>query len=61
MYFFAQAGQAYVVELGANGENPKVVHEHTFEDEVFLGSPAVANDAMFVRSDRFLWKIAGSN
>lgn len=62
MYFFAQAGQAYVVKLGsAAGENPEIVHEHTFEDEVFLGSPAVANDAMFVRSDKFLWKIANKN
>ena len=62
MYFFAQGGQAYVVSLGsAPGESPEIVHEHTFEDEVFLGSPAVANDAMFVRSDKFLWKIADKN
>ena len=62
MYFFAQAGQSYVVKLGvATGEKPEIVHQHTFEDEVFLGSPAVANDAMFVRSDKFLWKIANTN
>ena len=62
MYFFAQAGQSYVVRLGTKvGESPEVVHEHTFEDEVFLGSPAIANDAMFVRSDKFLWKIASTN
>lgn len=58
MYLFAQGGQSYVVKLAADGEKPKVVHSHTFKDEVFLGSPAVSNNAMFVRSDRFLWKIA---
>ncbi len=60
MYLFAQAGQAYVVKL-APGEDPKVVHSYTFEDEVFLGSPAVADNAMYVRSDKFLWKIASEN
>lgn len=62
MYFFAQGGQSYVVRLGsAPGEKSEVVSEHTFDGEVFLGSPAVANDAMFVRSDKYLWKIASSN
>jgi hypothetical protein len=60
MYLFAQAGQSYVVKL-TPGEDPKVVHSHTFEDEVFLGSPAVADNAMYVRSDKFLWKIASEN
>lgn len=57
MYCFSQTGKAFIVELPAEG-NPKLVHSHTFEDEVFLGSPAVANNAMYLRSDRFLWKIA---
>ena len=61
MYIFAQGGQSYVVKLGGSGEKPEVVHEHTFEGEVFLGSPAIAADAMFIRSDNFLWKIANAN
>lgn len=61
MYFFSQGGTAYVVKLGEEGQAPKVVHEHTFEDEVFLGSPAISNNAMFVRSDKHLWKIAAGN
>ncbi len=56
MYFFTQKGMSHVVKLG---EEPEVVHEHNFgDDEVFLGSPAVSNNAMYVRSDKFLWKIA---
>lgn len=62
MYLFAQGGQSYVVRLGSDsGEQPEIVNEHTFADEVFLGSPAIANNAMFVRSDKFLWKIADTN
>lgn len=58
MYFFAQGGQAYVVNLKSDTGSPVVVHEHTFEGEMFLGSPAIANDAMYVRSHKSLWKIA---
>ena len=55
MYFFTQQGKAIVVELG---DEPKVVHEHEFEGEVFLGSPAVSNNALYFRSDKSIWKIA---
>lgn len=59
MYLFTQNGKSHVVRLG---ESPEVVHEHDFgEDEVFLGSPAVANNALYVRSDKYLWKIAEQN
>ena len=59
MYLFTQNGKAHVVKLG---EKPEVVHEHNFGDEeVFLGSPAVANNALYVRSDKYLWKIAEQN
>lgn len=59
MYLFTQNGKAHVVKLG---EKPEVVHEHNFGDEeVFLGSPAVADNAIFVRSDKYLWKIAEQN
>lgn len=59
MYLFAQGGQSYVVALPTPERNEsKIVSDFVFEDEVFLGSPAIYGDAMFVRSDRFLWKIA---
>jgi len=57
LYCFSQDGKSYVVNL-ATGGDPEVVHEYEFKDEVFLGSPAVADNAMYIRSDRFLWKIA---
>lgn len=58
MYIFEQGGTAYVVDL-KDGKAPKVVHEHSFgKDEVFLGSPAIADNAMYVRSDKSIWKIA---
>ncbi len=55
MYFFTQDGKARVVDLS----DMEVVHEHDFGDEVFLGSPAVTNDALYFRSDKFIWKISG--
>jgi len=55
MYCFGQDGVLRIVELGAE---PKVVHQHEFENEVFLGSPAVSNNAMFTRSNNYLWKFA---
>lgn len=59
MYLFAQGGQSYVVQLpNAGDEKAKIVSQHVFEGEVFLGSPAVSGDAMFVRSDKYLWKFA---
>ena len=59
MYLFAPEGQSYVVKLSDDPSvKPEVVHEHVFKGEVFLGSPAVADNSLFVRSDKFLWKIA---
>ena len=55
MYFFTQDGTLRVVELSAD---PKVVHEHKFENEVFLGSPAISNNAMYFRSDKSIWKVS---
>ena len=55
MYFFAQDGTAKVVELS---DEPKVVHEHKFDDEVFLGSPAISNGALYFRSDKSIWKVS---
>jgi outer membrane protein assembly factor BamB len=54
MYFFAQDGTARVIQLG---EEMKLVHEYDFGDEIFLGSPAVSRGAMYIRSDKSIWKI----
>lgn len=59
MYCFTQNGEAFVVKLPEDDdEAPKVVHQHEFEGEVFLGSPAISKDALYFRSDKFLWKVA---
>ncbi len=59
MYFFTQNGKSHVVQLGAK---PTVVHEHDFgADEVFLGSPAISDGALYVRSHKYLYKIAETN
>jgi len=39
----------------------EIIHEQKFEDGVFLGSPAISNGAMFIRSDNYLWKIANTD
>ena len=54
LYCINGAGKAFVVELGDTAE---VSAEINFGEDV-LASPAVADNAMFVRSHRHLWKIA---
>ena len=56
LYCISLDGVAQVVELGPKG---KVVATSEF-GELIQGSPAVSNDAMFVRSDKHLWKIAAT-
>ncbi len=55
LYCINYDGQAKVVALG--GEQGKVVATNEFGENI-QGSPAVAGNAMFVRSDQHLWKIA---
>ena len=50
-----QDGQARVVQLGRRG---KLLGTNEFGAAI-LGSPAVAEGALFVRSDEYLWKIYG--
>ena len=54
LYAFNEEGVGYVVDL--SGEEGKVLSENPL-NEVVLCTPAVANDALFVRSDSTLWKI----
>jgi outer membrane protein assembly factor BamB len=54
LYAFNSDGKAFVVELGEKGT---ILATNDF-GEVIQGTPAVSGDALFVRSDRYLWKIA---
>ena len=56
LYCISLDGVAQVVKLGEKG---KVAATSEF-GETIQGSPAVANNAMFVRSDKHLWKIAAT-
>lgn len=57
MYCVNASGKCFVVELGEPGEKGKIVAENDFGEDV-LGSPAVADNGLFVRSHSHLWKIA---
>jgi len=54
LYVFNEKGQAQVVKLGEKGE---VVARNDL-GETILCTPAIAHQAIFVRSDGHLWKIA---
>jgi outer membrane protein assembly factor BamB len=54
MYCINSDGAAKVVQLGDKGE---IVSSNEFSDEI-KGSPAISAGALYVRSDRYLWKIA---
>jgi outer membrane protein assembly factor BamB len=54
MYCINSEGAAKVVQLGDEGT---VVSENKFGEEI-KGSAAISDGALYVRSDRFLWKIA---
>jgi outer membrane protein assembly factor BamB len=57
LYCFNQEGDARVVRIGS--DQGELLHSMKF-GEVIQGSPAVVDGAIFVRSDRHLWKIAKS-
>jgi outer membrane protein assembly factor BamB len=54
MYCFNQDGEARIVDLQQRG---RVIASAEF-GETILASPAVSEDALYIRSDRHLWKIA---
>ena len=58
LYFFSQDGKSWVVK--ASQDKGEVVHEFDFKD-VILGSPAISGNALYVRGDKHLWKIANTN
>ncbi|QDS99524.1 outer membrane protein assembly factor BamB family protein [Adhaeretor mobilis] len=59
IYCINSDGLAFVVSLGSKGSSKKgkIISKPDFGEAV-LGSPAVADDAMFVRSHKHLWKIS---
>lgn len=53
-YCVNQDGECLVVKLGEKGE---IVHSVSF-GEPFFGTPAVAGNALFLRGNQHLWKVA---
>jgi outer membrane protein assembly factor BamB len=53
LYFINQDGEAQVVSIGTTGT---LVAENSF-GEVVQGTPAVSGDAMYVCTDKHVWKI----
>jgi len=54
IYLFNEEGVGLVINT--SGEKGEVVSTHDFKEQI-LGTPAISNGALFVRSDRHLWKI----
>ncbi len=54
LYAFSDAGVGELVKLGE--KNGQIVSEHDFKEKI-LGTPAVCDNAIYVRSDQHLWKI----
>ena len=57
MFCINSDGAVKVVQLGDKG---KVVSTNEFNEEI-KGSPALSDGALYVRSDKFLWKIASGS
>lgn len=56
LYLFDEGGMALVVKEGQKGQ---IVAQHDF-GETILCTPAIADGALYVRSDKHLWRIAAS-
>jgi outer membrane protein assembly factor BamB len=56
LYVFSEAGIGQCVDL--RGQEGVVVSEIEL-GETILSTPAIADDALYIRSDRHLWKFAG--
>lgn len=57
LYCLSQNGAAQVVEISADGSRGEIVGKGQLEGPIQC-SPAIADGALYVRSDRHLWKIA---
>jgi outer membrane protein assembly factor BamB len=56
-YLYAVSDAGLVQVLDISGKQGKVVSENDLGDAV-LGTPAIADGALYIRSDDYLWKIA---
>jgi outer membrane protein assembly factor BamB len=57
LYIFNEDGVALVVNTGVKeGETGQIVSSHEF-GEIILCTPAIADGALYVRSDKHLWKV----
>lgn len=54
LYAFNEKGVGFVVETEDKGA---IVSQHSFDDTI-LSTPAIADGAIYIRSDKSLWKIA---
>ena len=57
LYCVSQKGEGQVVEINADGTKAEIVG-HGQLDGTIQSSPAVSDGALYIRSDRHLWKIA---
>jgi outer membrane protein assembly factor BamB len=57
LYCLSQNGGCQVVEISADGRRGEIVGKGQL-DGTIQSSPAVADGALYIRSDRHLWKIA---
>lgn len=56
LYVFNEKGEGHCVKLG--DQSGELVSSGDLAGEVFLCTPAMANGAIYIRSDQTLWKIA---
>jgi outer membrane protein assembly factor BamB len=59
LYCFNENGMGVVVDV--RGEKPEIVSSHEFKDEIFQCTPAIADNALYMRTDNRLWKFAKTN
>jgi len=58
LYFVNEKGLVQVVDTSTGDEEGKILSSLDLKDTV-LGTPAVADGALFIRSDKRLWRIDG--
>jgi outer membrane protein assembly factor BamB len=59
IYMVNEEGLGQVIEPGAGKAPGKVIGTGDFADTIIC-TPAIAGDALYVRSDKKLWKVAGA-
>jgi outer membrane protein assembly factor BamB len=61
LYFVNQDGLVQIVELEGNGDSQTADIVSAIDmGESVLGSPAVADNALYIRSDKHLWKVSNT-